>query len=135
MLAAAAVLPAAPAAHADDHSYGEQIAIADAASVAVLVGTKSPPVGLAGYALLAPAVHVAHGQGDRAAVSLAMRLIPVASAATLDRCEGGEAALGCGLGHIGLGVLGALVVTAVDVFVVADGEAPAMMAPILGARF
>jgi len=131
----AAVVMMAPDARADGEPYVEQIVLADAASVAILAGTKSPLVGLSGYAVLAPAVHVAHGQADRAALSLALRLVPIASVAAIDRCEGGEAALGCALGRLAIGVFGAIAVTALDAFVVADGESPPTMLPILGARF
>ena len=134
-LAGIVVLGSAPAAHADDRTYSEHVVLADTASVAVLVGTRSPLVGLSGYALLAPAVHVAHGEVQRAAVSLAMRLVPVASVATLERCDGGEAALGCGLGHLALGVVGALAVTVIDAFVVANGESSPVVAPIMRASF
>lgn len=109
-LAGIVVLGSAPAAHADDRTYSEHVVLADTASVAVLVGTRSPLVGLSGYALLAPAVHVAHGEVQRAAVSLAM-------------------------GHLALGVVGALAVTVIDAFVVANGESSSVVASIMRATF
>src|SRR5687768_7544812 len=107
--AAIAVVSAASPAHADDPDYVEQVVVADVTTVVLLVAVhRSPALGLSSYALLAPALHLAHGHADRAAASLALRLIPVASLATLERCGGGETALGCGLGHVFFGVAGAL---------------------------
>jgi hypothetical protein len=133
--AAVMVVAAAQPARAGD-DYIEQIVVADAASVALVVGMRdTPAVGLASYALLSPAVHLAHGQGDRAIVSLAMRALPVLSIATLERCEGGESALGCGLVHVYVGFLGGLAASAVDAFVVADGDPPIVSAPLYRGSF
>ena len=136
-------------AHADDQDYGEQIVLADVASMGVLYTatrlakrTESDQdsklvigAGLGGYLLFAPAVHlIGHGREDRAALSIGMRLVPTAALLSIDRCDGGEEALGCILGHLLLATVGALAVSAVDAFVVADGES-ATMPVMLGVRF
>lgn len=136
IVAAFAATSAIPSARADDQGYGEQIMFADAGSIGLLVGVHdTPALGIASYAVLAPAVHLAHGQGERAVASLAMRLVPVASVASLARCEGGETGLGCALGFLLLGVVGALTVTAIDSFVIADGDAPPAAVPLMRGTF
>lgn len=135
-IAAVSAVSAVRPARADEPDYVEQVVIADVTTVVLLVAVhRSPALGLSSYALLTPALHLAHGEADRAAASLALRLIPVASLATLERCEGGEAALGCGLGHVFFGVAGALAVTAIDAFVIADGDAASTAVPLLRGSF
>jgi hypothetical protein len=136
ILAALAVVAFARPAAADDDAYIEQVVLVDAASIGLLVGVRdTPAVGIVSYALLAPNVHLAHGQGDRVVASLAMRAVPVLSVVTLGGCGGGESALGCGLGNVFLGVAAALAVTAIDAFVVADGDAPPAAMALARGRF
>jgi hypothetical protein len=147
-----ASLVASGPARADDRDYGEQIALADVASLGVLVAatrvaarrdtdrayTIAIAVGLGSYAVVAPAVHlIGHRQADRAAASLAMRLVPVASFASIGRCGGGEAAVGCVVGRVLLAVVGAVAASAIDVFVVADGPAhePVPVIAAMAGRF
>lgn len=147
-LAVLVVLQASPPqARADDQDYGEQIALADAASVGAfyaanrLAGSEGSAkvtlaVGLGSYLVLSPAVHlIVHGQEDRAAVSFAMRLVPVTLLASTGRCGGGEEATACVVGHLLLGVVGLVAATAVDVIVVSDGTAPTPTAFMVGGRF
>jgi hypothetical protein len=141
------LLASPPQARADDQDYGEHIALADAASVGAfyvanrLTGDDGSArvtlgVGLGSYLLLSPAVHlIVHGREDRAAISFAMRLVPVTVLASTGRCGGGEEAISCVIGHLMLGVVGLVVATAVDVFAVSEGPAPDPTAFMVGGRF
>lgn len=131
----AALLVIATPAHADD-DYGEQIAVADAAGVALAYGAHAVTdrvdvaagVWIGAYALIAPVVHLAHGREDRAALSFGMRAAPLLVLASVGRCGGGEEATGCIAGTLLLGVAGAIAATAVDIFAVSDEPAPMMLA-------
>jgi hypothetical protein len=76
--AALLVLGARPAA-ADQQWYGYQTLIGDALSDGLIAtgawGPRGVPrLGLASYVVLAPAIHIVHGEPKRAAASLGMRV-------------------------------------------------------------
>ena len=129
-------------ARADDPSYGEQIVLADGASVGVFYAAVrlanrrdderwlkvATGVGVGSYILFAPAVHlIGHGREDRAAISLGMRLVPTFFLVSATRCGGGEEGGVCLVGRVLLAAVGALAATGIDTFVVSDGGSPEPM--------
>lgn len=74
-------LLAGSTARADEREwYGWQIAVADALSVALVATGRTVPavIGLAGYALAGPVIHVVHGDGVEALADLGLRVgLPV----------------------------------------------------------
>lgn len=95
--------------------YGWQVLIVDGASAASLF--VSPAVGLAGYGLGGPIVHLAHRRLDNAAASLGTRLLlPPAAAFVAGSVFGGGSTRGelAGLPALAGGALGVVTAVALD---------------------
>ncbi len=130
----APALPAAPESAAlattttatTSHWYGWQNLLADGGSIVGGLGAAAATsstdvlwIGVVGYFLGSPVIHVAHGRVVPAIVSLAMHVgLPYAGVrlgAKAEDCPAHEYADGCGIGGalIGLGI-GVLAATAID---------------------
>ena len=120
----------AGATRVETHSYGLQIAGVDVAVLAGAAATKSSNVGVGGYLLGGPLVHLAHGHVGRALGSAALRAgLPVAGAllgGSLgdSRCEREDNPEElCGLEEMAAGlVIGAAAASLVDATVLAREE-------------
>jgi hypothetical protein len=104
----AVTLFASSAARADAREwYGWQIMLSDAASMTLLFSnsTGAAVVGLVGYALGGPAIHVAHDDAPQAAIDFAGRVfLPIAGGALgahaqppCDECDGPPGAVIVGI--------------------------------------
>jgi hypothetical protein len=112
------------------HWYGWQLLLADAATLSLYATSDGADAGVAcviGYAAIPPAIHFLHGQGGRAALSAGMRLgLPVLGAVAFGYTTCGKSSsdddplTACDLGlwvlGVGLGVLGAIGVDAVNAY-------------------
>ncbi len=118
------------------HWYGWQNLLADGGSIVGGLGaagaTQSADllwIGVVGYFLGSPVVHVVHGRAVPAVVSLAMHVgLPYAGVrlgAKAEDCPAHEYADGCGFGGalIGLGI-GVLAATAIDAAALAYEDVP-----------
>jgi hypothetical protein len=111
----AASAPCAPpepkASEARERWYGWQTLLVDGASA--LATPVAPPLGLGGYLLGAPIVHLANGHIGIAGLDLLLRVGLPAGGAMLaclgDRCRGDFGGLGVAIG-LGFGALGAIVI-------------------------
>ncbi|MBL8619798.1 MAG: hypothetical protein JNK64_00810 [Myxococcales bacterium] len=140
LLVVAGALAAAAPARADGGVPRYQVVAADVAAdatIALGVHLESPTVsgwGVAAYLLVAPAIHLVHGDGGDAARSLGLRLVAPVGGAFAGGLVGlaagsGKDALATGFGGLVVGaVLGTLAVELYDVAVLA-GPAEAAAAP------
>lgn len=114
----------------ETHSYGLQILGVDAAVIAGASLTKSSEVGVGGYLLGGPLVHLAHGHAGRALGSAALRAgLPlggalIGSAIGESRCDSEtDPELFCGLGEVAAGfIVGVATASIVDAAVLARDQ-------------
>lgn len=117
--------------------YGWQTILVDAASIAVMIGGVNhgggagPVVGLVGYTVGGPIVHVANGEGGRAGASLAVRVLLPAAGAALGYASYHKSTnpnamdFGPGLDAAVLGFVGGLVACVIDAAAIARHDVPA----------
>jgi hypothetical protein len=137
---------AAPAEQGDTDSYRLQTALCDAAALAMFAmaaksedSSAAASIGLAMYVAGGPVVHLIHHHNERAAASLALRVVLPLIAGSIGAAIGkGECDNGCDndsdIAGAALGVIGgAIVASAIDIGYLSRGEdAPATQpAPIL----
>lgn len=117
---------------AEHRWYGWQTLLVDTASFTTIFATALddgpggvvPALGVAGYVLGGPVVHMAHGRWLHAGISGALRLgLPLALAGTVlvtsgdcrDSLGDTYGCLGAGIAALGVGAIGAIVASVIDI--------------------